>query len=134
MAMLPPPVRQKGGKSLQRAFLTFGGDMPQRPGDFGIEVVNGMAWLVRALEADETQRKRGDAAEAIHIQRLMPADALRIRGPPQRRERALGPRAGQRRRAVRWGRCCTGCVSTRESRTAWSRWSPPPRSDGVEYF
>jgi UDP-N-acetylmuramoylalanine--D-glutamate ligase len=29
--------------------------MPQRPGDFGIEVVNGMAWLVRALEADETR-------------------------------------------------------------------------------
>ena len=37
--------------------------MPQRPGDFGIEVVNGMAWLVRALEADETQkRKRKDEA------------------------------------------------------------------------
>ena len=45
----------------QRPYLTFGADMPQRPGDFGIEVVNGMAWLVRALEADETQkRKRKD--------------------------------------------------------------------------
>jgi hypothetical protein len=53
--------------------------MPQRPGDFGIEVVNGMAWLVRALEADETLRAQGEEVE-LHIQRLMPADALRIRG------------------------------------------------------
>jgi UDP-N-acetylmuramoylalanine--D-glutamate ligase len=80
MRMLPAPVRLKGGKFEQRQFLTFGADMPQRPEDFGIEVVNGMAWLVRALEADETRRKRGDEAEEIHIQRLMPADALRIRG------------------------------------------------------
>jgi UDP-N-acetylmuramoylalanine--D-glutamate ligase len=54
--------------------------MPKRPGDFGIEQVNGMVWLVRALEADETRRKRSEAAEELHIQRLMPADALRIRG------------------------------------------------------
>ena len=31
--------------------------MPQRPGDFGIEEVNGMVWLVRALEADETLKR-----------------------------------------------------------------------------
>ncbi|MEO7392025.1 MAG: UDP-N-acetylmuramoyl-L-alanine--D-glutamate ligase [Ramlibacter sp.] len=80
MKMVPDPVRLKGGKMEQRAHVTFGGDMPQRPGDFGIEVVNGMAWLVRALEADETQKRRKDAEEEIHIQRLMPADALRIRG------------------------------------------------------
>ncbi|MDB5941796.1 MAG: murD [Ramlibacter sp.] len=80
MKMLPAPVRLKGGKHEQRDHITFGADMPQRPGDFGIEVVNGMAWLVRALEADETRRKRGDEAQEIHIQRLMPADALRIRG------------------------------------------------------
>jgi UDP-N-acetylmuramoylalanine--D-glutamate ligase len=80
MKMLPAPVRLKGGKMQQRAYVTFGADMPQRPGDFGIEVVNGMAWLVRALEADETQRRRKDALEELHFQRLMPADALRIRG------------------------------------------------------
>ena len=80
MKMLPAPVKLKGGKFEQRAYLTFGADMPQRPEDYGIEVVNGMAWLVRALEADETRRKRSDEAEEIHIQRLMPADALRIRG------------------------------------------------------
>src|SRR5206468_170699 len=42
--------------------------------------VNGMAWLVRALEADETLKKRKDNDEEVHFQRLMPADALRIRG------------------------------------------------------
>ena len=80
MRMLPEPVRLKGGKYEHRASITFGADMPQRPGDYGIEVVNGMAWLVRALEADETQKKRKDEEPEIHIQRLMPADALRIRG------------------------------------------------------
>jgi UDP-N-acetylmuramoylalanine--D-glutamate ligase len=73
-------VKKFRGKMEQREHITFGAAMPTRPGDFGIEVVNGMAWLVRALEADETRRKRSDEAEEIHIQRLMPADALRIRG------------------------------------------------------
>jgi UDP-N-acetylmuramoylalanine--D-glutamate ligase len=80
MALLPAPVKVKLQRPLVRTHVTFGGDMPQRPGDFGIEQVNGMVWLVRALEADETRRKRSEAAEEIHIQRLMPADALRIRG------------------------------------------------------
>lgn len=80
MAMRPAPVRVKLQKPLERACTLFGGDMPQRPGDFGIEVTHGMTWLVRALEADETRRRRQDAAEDLHIQRLMPADALRIRG------------------------------------------------------
>jgi UDP-N-acetylmuramoylalanine--D-glutamate ligase len=80
LAMLPDAVRLKGGKLAQRPSLMFGTDMPQRPGDFGIEVVNGMAWLVRAIEADETRKRRKDEEEEIHIQRLMPVDALRIRG------------------------------------------------------
>ena len=80
MAMRPEPVRVKLQKPVERAAVLFGGDMPQRPGDFGIEITHGMTWLVRALEADETRRRRKDAAEELHIQRLMPADALRIRG------------------------------------------------------
>jgi UDP-N-acetylmuramoylalanine--D-glutamate ligase len=82
MRMLPEPVRLKGGKFEQRNFLTFGGDLPKHPGDFGLEVVHGMAWLVRAHDSDESERerKRRDAEEEIHLQRLMPADALRIRG------------------------------------------------------
>jgi UDP-N-acetylmuramoylalanine--D-glutamate ligase len=80
MAMLPAPIKVKLQKPIERLCLTFGGDMPQRPGDFGIEVIHGMTWLVRALEADETRRRRKDEAEELHFQRLIPADALRIRG------------------------------------------------------
>ncbi|MEP6722594.1 MAG: UDP-N-acetylmuramoyl-L-alanine--D-glutamate ligase [Variovorax sp.] len=83
MQMLPAPVRVKLQRPQQRMHLTFGAGMPLRPGDFGIERVSGMAWLVRALEADETiKRKRGGPVEEveIHLQRLLPADALRIRG------------------------------------------------------
>jgi UDP-N-acetylmuramoylalanine--D-glutamate ligase len=58
MQMLPAPVRLKGGRYEQRDHITFGADLPTRPGDYGIEVVNGMAWLVRAMEADETRRKK----------------------------------------------------------------------------
>jgi UDP-N-acetylmuramoylalanine--D-glutamate ligase len=80
MRMLPEPVRLKGGKYEQRAWVSFGAGLPQRPGDYGLEVANGMAWLVRAHEADETEkRKKGEQPE-IHLQRLMPAEALRIRG------------------------------------------------------
>ena len=80
MAMLPEPVKVKLQKPIVRAHQTFGGDMPRRPTDFGIELVNGMAWLVRAMDADETRKRRRGEEEEIHIQRLMPADALRIRG------------------------------------------------------
>ncbi|MFZ4480245.1 MAG: UDP-N-acetylmuramoyl-L-alanine--D-glutamate ligase [Rhodoferax sp.] len=80
MALLPEPVRVKLQRPRYRAHVTFGGDRPNRPGDFGMEEVNGMVWLVRALEADETARKRHGPEPELHIQRLMPADALRIRG------------------------------------------------------
>ncbi len=76
MAVLPPVVKGKPPRSC----LTFGSDVPQRPGDYGIETVNGMAWLVRAAQADETFKRRKDEAVAVYIQRLMPLDALRIRG------------------------------------------------------
>ncbi len=80
MALLPEPVRVKLQKPQYRHYVSFGLEMPQRPGDYGIEMVNGMAWLVRAQEADETQKRKKGEEEEIFIQRLMPADALRIRG------------------------------------------------------
>jgi UDP-N-acetylmuramoylalanine--D-glutamate ligase len=65
----------------QRACICFGAGMPLRAGDFGIEQVNGMAWLVRAMELDPTIKlRKGQEAEELHIQRLIPAEALRIRG------------------------------------------------------
>ncbi len=92
MAMLRPAVsdaptvaqrasRAKVQPPKLRSHVTFGADLPARPGDFGIEEVNGMLWLVRALEADETIKKRNNAdLQELHLQRLMPVDALRIRG------------------------------------------------------
>ncbi|MBA4326871.1 MAG: UDP-N-acetylmuramoyl-L-alanine--D-glutamate ligase [Polaromonas sp.] len=80
MAMLPEPVRVKLQKPQWREYVTFGLGMPQRPGDFGIETVNGMAWLVRAAEADETVKRRKDEDVVLHIQRLMPVEAMRLRG------------------------------------------------------
>lgn len=86
MAMKPDLVTVKiSGRNRQvpaRPWISFGLDAPARAGDWGIESVNGMDWLVRALATDET-RKRGrtaDEADDIHLQRLMPVDALRIRG------------------------------------------------------
>lgn len=80
MEMLPPPVKVRLRPPQVRPHSTFGAGEPQRPGDYGIETVNGMAWLVRAAEADETiKRRKGEEVE-LHIQRLMPLDALRIRG------------------------------------------------------
>ena len=79
MAAVPSQIKGKP----TRSYLTYGHDEPQRPGDYGIETVNGMAWLVRASEIDETiKRKRGGKNEEIelHIQRLMPVDALRVHG------------------------------------------------------
>ncbi len=76
----PQTGRSKQHKTKLRNYTSFGVGMPQRPGDYGIETVNGMAWLVRAAEADETIKRRKDDEEALHIQRLMPVEALRIRG------------------------------------------------------
>jgi UDP-N-acetylmuramoylalanine--D-glutamate ligase len=76
MAVVPALVK---GKQLRNVQM-FGADVPQRPGDYGIETVNGMAWLVRAAEADETIKRRRDEDIPIYVQRLMPVDALRIRG------------------------------------------------------
>ncbi|MBI5333626.1 MAG: UDP-N-acetylmuramoyl-L-alanine--D-glutamate ligase [Burkholderiales bacterium] len=113
-AMIPPPqvvksaVRGRPARTVHRRVVRFGLDAPRQPGDFGLVVEGGMAWLVRAMESDETIKRkpsrppsRRDAASApqggasslgrpggyeageeeeLILQRLMPADALRIRG------------------------------------------------------
>ena len=81
MAMLPTPVvKTKPIKQSPREVMRFGGDMPTQHGDWGLETVNGMTWLVRALDVDETRKSRASAEAEIYIQRLLPVDALRIRG------------------------------------------------------
>lgn len=130
MAMLPEPVRVKLQRPQERAHTTFGTDMPKRPGDYGLEDVNGMVWLVRALEADETRKKRKDDEEELHIQRLMPADALRIRG----RHNASNALAALALSAA--AGCALGPIlyALREYRGEPHRVEPVGILNGVEFF
>ncbi|KPF43905.1 UDP-N-acetylmuramoylalanine--D-glutamate ligase [beta proteobacterium AAP121] len=87
-ALVPQPVVPAKGKGklapkpkpVLRDVCRFGLDAPQRPGDFGLVEENGMAWLVRALPSEEGLKRKKGELEEIHLQRLMPADALRVRG------------------------------------------------------
>jgi UDP-N-acetylmuramoylalanine--D-glutamate ligase len=81
------PAKVKPPKFVPREVVSFGLGMPSAPGDFGLLDDHGMTWLVRALPLDpldaqgSTPRSRKAAAELdLVINRLMPADALRIRG------------------------------------------------------
>ncbi|MGY0197514.1 Mur ligase family protein [Leptothrix sp. BB-4] len=80
------PVKAKGPKWQPRRAALFGLDRPRRPGDWGLVVEHGMAWLVRAHPGDpldEATARRAAVAydpDELSLQRLMPADALRIRG------------------------------------------------------
>ncbi|MGN6084279.1 UDP-N-acetylmuramoyl-L-alanine--D-glutamate ligase [Trinickia sp.] len=70
------------------SYVTFGLNEPTRLGDYGLARENGINWLAQARErdpSDETtspRRRRQEAAAAteIALTRLMPSDALRIRG------------------------------------------------------
>lgn len=64
--------------------LTYGLDAPTQANDWGIVDDGGLRWLVYAEgESEPIKKKRhstGDAAEPVRVTRLMPADALRLRG------------------------------------------------------
>ena len=63
--------------------LNFGSDEATLPGSFGLVQENGMLWLTEAVPAEEGERKRrkkDDSAVPVAQKRLMPADALQIRG------------------------------------------------------
>ena len=136
MAMQPEQVTVKvSGRNRQQAsrpWASFGLDAPQRVGDWGIESVAGMDWLVRALALDET-RKRGRAAEEaeeIYFQRLMPVDALRIRGR-HNAANALASLALASSTGAALGAMLHGL---REYRGEPNRVEPVGIIDGVEYF
>lgn len=63
---------------------TFGIDVPTEPGEFGMLEEHGMRWLIQAVstEDDGEKKKRGKQkiASEVFINRLMPVDALKIRG------------------------------------------------------
>ena len=64
--------------------VTFGTGEPQEAGSFGIVNERGVLWLATSVagEASEKKLKKGEVAEPVEttISRLMPADALKIRG------------------------------------------------------
>ena len=124
------PSRAKAPKVQVRTHTSFGGDMPQRPGDYGIETVNGMTWLVRALQADETRKRKKDDEEEIHIQRLMPADALRIRG----RHNALNALAALALAGHSGSDLAPMLFGLREYQGEPHRVEPVTVLNGVEYF
>jgi UDP-N-acetylmuramoylalanine--D-glutamate ligase len=64
-------------KKKPQPIVYFGVDGPGATGDFGLVVEGGMAWLVRAMD-DSAGGHRHDSN--VLIQRLMPADAMRLRG------------------------------------------------------
>jgi UDP-N-acetylmuramoylalanine--D-glutamate ligase len=80
MSMLANALKQ----NKNRKYCTFGSDQPSRLGDYGLESVNGMTWLVRAISFDDVvvkkQRSLIESPIELSMQRLIPADALQLRG------------------------------------------------------
>jgi UDP-N-acetylmuramoylalanine--D-glutamate ligase len=70
------------------SIVTFGTGEPDAPGSFGLVNERGVLWLANASPAEEPEKKRRRGAAStepvepveLFINRLMPADALRIRG------------------------------------------------------
>jgi UDP-N-acetylmuramoylalanine--D-glutamate ligase len=65
--------------------VTFGTGEPEAAGDFGLVNERGVLWLSNAValnDEPEKKRKKGEPVEPVEfsVSRLMPADALRIRG------------------------------------------------------
>ncbi len=129
MAMAPAPVLAKGKTG--RRFSCFGAGMPKAPGDFGLEQVNGMSWMVRAQALDPTVKlRKGQQADALHIQRLIPAEALRIRG----RHNAVNALAALALAAAAGCALAPILFALREYRGEPHRVASIGVLDGVEYF
>ncbi|TFW29128.1 UDP-N-acetylmuramoyl-L-alanine--D-glutamate ligase [Massilia horti] len=66
------------------ANATFGTGEPQEPNSFGLVGERGVLWLATAVPGEEPEKKpkKGQAPEPVEVtvNRLMPADALHIRG------------------------------------------------------
>lgn len=63
--------------------VTFGTDQPSTPDALGLAADGGMQWLMLAVAHDEGEKKkRGKPAPDVElfVNRLMPSDALKIRG------------------------------------------------------
>ncbi|MFN3303536.1 MAG: UDP-N-acetylmuramoyl-L-alanine--D-glutamate ligase [Roseateles sp.] len=135
-ALVPQPVFVKGsrgkpGRTVSRQVVRFGLNAPTAPGDFGVVDEGGLAWLVRARELDPTVKKRkGDEDEPLVIQRLMPADALRVRG----RHNAANALAALALATAAGCELAPMLHGLREYRGEPHRVEPVGAIDGVEFF
>ena len=59
---------------------SFGAGLPGAVGEFGIAHEGGLRWLAEAVPAEEPAGRRRKEPVACTVRRLMPADALRVRG------------------------------------------------------
>ncbi len=73
----PPEVRGRSTPS-------FGLDEPREAPGLGVVRDGGLDWLVEAVAHDDGKRRRRSEAPEVWLNRLMPADALRIRGAHNR--------------------------------------------------
>jgi len=134
--LVPAPVFVKGsrgkpGRTVSRHVVRFGLNPPKAPGDFGLTEEGGLAWLVRARELDPTVKKRkGDEDEPLTIQRLMPADALRVRG----RHNAANALAALALATAAGCELAPMLHGLREYRGEPHRVEPVGSIDGVEFF
>ncbi|MGM9483520.1 UDP-N-acetylmuramoyl-L-alanine--D-glutamate ligase [Roseateles sp. NT4] len=134
--LVPQPVFVKGtrgkpGRTVSRRVVRFGLNPPKAPGDFGLTEEGGLAWLVRARELDPTIKKRkGDDEEPLIIQRLMPADALRVRG----RHNAANALAALALATAAGCELAPMLHGLREYRGEPHRVEPVGSIDGVEFF
>jgi UDP-N-acetylmuramoylalanine--D-glutamate ligase len=77
-------VIQMGG--VAATISSFGLDAPRKAGDFGLVDENGMLWLANAVATEDDEKPQGRRKKDLkeetpfQLKRLMPADALRIRG------------------------------------------------------
>ena len=134
--LVPQPVFVKGtrgkpGRTVSRRVVRFGLNPPRAPGDFGLTEEGGLAWLVRARELDPTiKRRKGDEEEPLVIQRLMPADALRVRG----RHNAANALAALALATAAGCELAPMLHGLREYRGEPHRVEPVGAIDGVEFF
>ncbi|KQV60962.1 UDP-N-acetylmuramoylalanine--D-glutamate ligase [Pelomonas sp. Root1217] len=134
--LVPAPVfvkgsRGKAGRTVSRQVVRFGLNPPRAAGDFGLVDEGGLTWLVRALELDPTiKRKKSDEAEPLIIQRLMPADALRVRG----RHNAANALAALALATAAGCELAPMLHGLREYRGEPHRVEPVGSIDGIEFF
>jgi UDP-N-acetylmuramoylalanine--D-glutamate ligase len=83
-----PPVTTRAAKRTStqlpaapvRTVVTFGPDAPTEAPGYGVVQDGGLSWLAEAVTDDEPTGRRRKEAPAVRVRKLMPADALLIRG------------------------------------------------------